>query len=171
MHSFIRGSSSLFFIISTMKAFYSSKLLLYKLSNVFLVVASYLCNSSNFNEPYLLIDLVAIITVASCYINHFYINSALFSAVVFEYNRVKYIQNTKNLTLFLACLKSCYYTYHYVDNAHFFVLISSWIIAASSYQLRYYLITNKINKYNLLLTYLLHISVTNTIYISSITAV
>ena len=51
MISFIKGFSSLFFIISTYKAFICSNNILWKLSNFGLIFASYLYNSSD-NDLY-----------------------------------------------------------------------------------------------------------------------
>lgn len=65
---FINGSSSLLFIISTIKAFYVSKLITWKISNFLLIFASFLCNATEYNPILLLIDYFAIYLICISYI-------------------------------------------------------------------------------------------------------
>ena len=92
---FIKGSSSFLFAISTIKAFYCSKLISWKLSNFLLIVASYLCNASEYKECYLLLDYLAICLVCCSYINNMYINIPYILLFIYEYKTYKSIENIK----------------------------------------------------------------------------
>ena len=70
----IHGTSSLLFLISTAKAFSSSNLLSWKLSNCLLVIASFLCNATEYNSIFMLSDYIAIYLVCISYINSMFIN-------------------------------------------------------------------------------------------------
>lgn len=167
---FIKGSSSLLFLISTIKALYSSNLIFWKMSNVFLVVASFLCNATEYKNIFLLIDYLAIFLVCTSYINNIYINTTYFLFLIYEYNKYGSIENTKNIAFATAIGKSTLYTYLYVDNIHFYVIFASSIIGTIIYKIRYYFLINNNKKYILLITYLFHICTMNIMYISSITA-
>ena len=164
---FIKGSSSLIFLISTIKAFYSSNLFFWKISNVFLIIASFLCNATEYKKLFLLFDYLAIFLVCVSYINNVYINTTYLLCLVYEYHKYNSIENTKNLAFATAIGKSTVYTYLYVDNIHFYVIFASSIFGILIYKIRYYLHDDK---YRLLITYLFHICTMNIMYISSITA-
>ena len=69
-----------------------------------------------------------------------------------------------------AFTKSMIYTYFYLDKLYFIIVLSSTIGSFIFYILRYYFYVELNNqKYNLLMTYMLHICLMNIIYISSIT--
>ncbi len=167
---FIKGSSSLLFLISTIKAFYSSNLFFWKISNVFLVIASFLCNATEYKHIFLLIDYLAIFLVCASYINNIYINAIYFLFLIYEYNKYNSIETTKNIAFATAIGKSTLYTYLYVDNIHFCVIFASSIVGILIYKIRYYLHVNNNKKYILLITYLFHICTMNIMYVSSITA-
>ena len=168
---FIKGSSSLLFIISTIKCFYSSTLLTVKLSNIFLVIASFIYNASSMSQCYLFYDYLGIFLVSSSYINNIIINILLLLSLIYEYKCIKSIEYTKNIAFLLAVSKSLVYTYLYVDKLHFNILLQSVVYGIFIYKIRNYFYVNKNNKkYNLFLTYLFHICIMNIIYISSITA-
>ena len=167
---FIKGSSSLLFLISTIKAFYSSNLFFWKISNVFLVIASFLCNATEYKHIFLLIDYLAIFLVCASYINNIYINATYFLFLIYEYNKYNSIETTKNIAFATAIGKSTLYTYLYVDNIHFCVIFASSIVGILIYKIRYYLHVNNNKKYILLITYLFHICTMNIMYVSSITA-
>ena len=168
---YINGSSSLLFIISTLKAFYSSNLISWKISNIFLVGALFLCNATKYNPTFLFIDYLAIYLVCLSYINNIYITVPYSLLLLYEYKKYKTIENTKNLTFITAIGKTNINTYLYVDNFHYTIIIISSLSSVVVYKIRYFLYKNNNKKYNLLLTYLLHISIMNIIYISSITAI
>jgi hypothetical protein len=167
---FIKGSSSLLFIISTIKALYSSNLIFWKTSNAFLVVASFLCNATDYKKIFLLTDYLAIFLVCTSYINNIYINTTYFLFLIYEYNKYNSIENTKNLAFITAISKSTLYTYLYVDNIHFCVICASSIFGTIIYKIRYHVNVNNNEKYILLITYLFHICTMNILYVSSITA-
>jgi hypothetical protein len=167
---FIKGSSSLLFLISTIKAFYSSNLIFWKISNAFLVVASFLCNATGYKNIFLLIDYFAIFLVCVSYINNIYINVTYFLFLIYEYNKYNSIENTKNIAFITAIGKSTLYTYLYVDNIHFYIICASSIFGTIIYKIRYYVNVNNNEKYILIITYLFHICTMNIMYISSITA-
>jgi len=168
---YINGSSSLLFIISTLKAFYSSNLISWKMSNVFLVGASFLCNASEYNPTFLFMDYLAIYLVCLSYINNIYVSVPYTLLLIYEYKNYKTIENTKNLTFITAIGKTNIHTYLYVDNLRYTIISISSLSSLIIYKIRYFLYKNNNKKYNLLLTYLLHINIMNIIYISSITAI
>ena len=167
----IKGSSSLLFIISTVKAFYCSNLISWKLFNVLLIGASFLCNATEYKNIFLLLDYFAIYLVCTSYINNIYINIPYSLLLIYEFNTSKSIIKIKNLAYVTAIGKSIVYTYLYVDDFHFFIIFTSATVGIVVYKIRSYFHENYNKKYTLLLTYLLHICTMNIIYIASITAV
>jgi hypothetical protein len=168
---FIKGSSSLLFIISTSKAFNSSNLISWKLSNLFLIGASFLCNATEYKPNFLLLDYLAIYLVSLSYINNMYINIPYSLFLIYEYNKYNSIVNVKNLAFLSAIGKSIMYTYLYVDKNSYYIILTSSISGIIVYKIRNVLHEIDNNKYTLLLTYLFHICIMNILYISSITAV
>ena len=165
---FINGSSSLLFLISTIKSFYCSNSILWKLSNVFLICASFLCNATEYSSIFLLLDYFAIYLVCISYINNIYINILFSLLLVYEYKKYNSIEKIKNLTFLIAVIKCITYNYN-------IILISSILFGIIIYKIRYdilhykkYDILNK-KKYNICLTYLFHICIMNIIYIASAT--
>ena len=167
----INGSSSLLFIISTIKAFYISKLITWKISNLFLIFASFLCNATEYNPLLLLVDYFAIYLICISYINNLYINTLYSLLLIYEYKNYNSIENTKNLAFLYAIVKSIIHTYLYVDNFHYYIIITSSISGIIVYKVRYFLLEKNNEKYKLLLTYIFHICIMNIIYVSSITAI
>lgn len=168
---FIRGASSLFFIISTIKAFYCSKLIFWKLSNFFLIGASFLCNATQYSTTYLVVDYIAIYLVSTSYINNCYINVPYSLLLTYEYNKYNSIENVKDAAFLTAMGKSIIYTYLYVDKTHFYIIMSSSIAGVIIYKIRCALHEKNNKKYTLLLTYLFHFCVMSVLYVSSNTAV
>jgi hypothetical protein len=70
----IYGLSSLLFIFPTFKAFLYSQSIFWKLSNLFLIPISFLCNAMEYKNPYLVLDYLCIFLVGISYIQHFYWN-------------------------------------------------------------------------------------------------
>ena len=167
---FIRGSSSLLLIISTIKAFYCSTLIAWKLSNIFLIFASFLCNASEYCVDFLVLDYFAIFLICTSYINNIYANTGFFSIVTYEYNKYKSIENTKNLAVVTAATKSLVYTYFYADNFHFILIVASSISGIIVYRVRLYFVEKNKKMGVLFLTYLFHICVMNVLYVTSVTA-
>jgi hypothetical protein len=166
----INGSSSLLFIINTIKAFYCSNLLTWKLSNCFLVVASFLCNAYEYKSPYLFLDYLAIFLISTSYINNISINVPYTLFIIYEYKDTNSIEVMKNIACATAIGKTVIYTYLYVDKLSYYIALSSAISGTCVYTLRVYLHKNNNKKYTLLLTYILHISIMNLLYIASSTA-
>lgn len=166
----INGSSSFLFIISTIKAFYCSNLLLWKLSNSFLIIASFLCNACEYKEPYLFLDYLAIFVISTSYINNISINIPYTFLIIYEYKDTNSIEIMKNIACASAIGKTIAYTYLYVDKIHYYIALSSVISGTCVYTIRVYLHEKNNKKYTLLLTYLLHISIMNLLYVASITA-
>jgi len=167
---FIKGSSSLLFLISTIKAFYSSNLIAWKISNFLLIFASFLCNATDYKHTFLLMDYFAIFLVCTSYINNIYINTLYFLMLIYEYKKHNSIENTKNIAFATAVGKSIMYTYLYVDNIHFYVILTSSLSGIIIYKTRYYFHLNNNKKYILPMTCLFHICTMNIMYVSSITA-
>lgn len=168
---FIKGSISLLFIISTMKAFYCSKLISWKLSNVFLIGASFFCNATEYKNVFLLLDYLAIYLVCISYINNIFINVPYSLLLMYEYNKYNSIENIKNVAFVTAIGKSIVYTYFTLDNTHYYILLTSSISGVIVYKIRYFFHKRNNTKHTFLLTYLFHICIMNIMYISSITAV
>jgi hypothetical protein len=168
---FIKGSSSLLFIISTVKAFYSSKLISWKLSNVFLIGASFLCNATEYKNVFLLLDYLAIYLVCISYINNILINIPYSLLLMYEYSKYNSIENMKNVAFVTGVGKSIVYTYLHGNNIHYCIILISSISGVVIYKVRCFFHKRNNTKYTLLLTYLFHICVMNIMYVSSITAV
>ena len=161
---FINGSSSLLFLISTIKSFYCSKLILYKIFNSLLVCASFLCNATEYKRKYLLLDYITIILISTSYINNLIINSILLLLLYKYFNLIEYI---KNVAFTIAISKCMIYNYVH-DKNNFYIIFVSTTFGVIIYKIRYNL-ENK--KYNLFLTYLFHISITSILYHTSISAI
>jgi len=165
----INGSSSLLFIISTTKAFYCSSLLWWKVTNAFLVIASFLCNATEYHPIYMQMDYLAIYLVCISYMNHS-INILYTLLLIYEYKTYKSIETVKNVVFACSVTKSMVRTYLHVDAFHYKVLLLSSISGIIIYKIRYYLLHHNITKYKLLLTYMFHLCIMNILYVSSITA-
>jgi hypothetical protein len=166
----LRGISSLLFIIPTIKSFYCSNLISWKISNFILIIASFLCNVTNYHIIFLIFDYLSIYSVSLSYINNKYITILSILLLIYEYNKSNSIEIIKNVVLITAIIKSIIYTYLYVNKFYFYIHLISSIVSICLYKLRYFLYINNNNKYILLLTYLFHICITIILYVSSITA-
>jgi len=171
MTYFIKGSSSLLFLISTTKAFYCSRLILWKFSNVFLIGASFLCNATEYKPILLLFDYFAIYMVSISYINNIYINIPYTILLILEYKKKNSIENIKNIAFLTAIVKSIVNTYLYLDIVYYNIIIISSLLGITTYIIRYLLYSKNNHNYKIALTYLFHICIMNILYISSITAV
>jgi hypothetical protein len=76
----------------------------------------------------------------------------------------------KNIACATAIGKTVIYSYLYTEKIYYYIAFSSAISGTCIYSLRVYLHKNNNKKYTLLLTYLLHISIMNLLYVASITA-
>lgn len=168
---FAKGSSSLLFIISATKSLYCSKLILWKIFNSTLIVVSYLCNASNFENHFLFLDYLTIFSACSSYINAGFVNSFLIFVLLYEYNAYKSIENAKNAAFITALIKAIIHTYLYVDMLHYHIILYSSIFGIIVYKIRYNLYLRNNFVYHLPLTYAFHLCIMNIMYISSITAV
>ena len=171
MISFIKGLSSFLFIISTYKAFICSNNLLWKLSNFGLIFASYFYNSSNDDPYYLFMDHLMIACCCLSYINYIPITQIIVSYSMIEYNKTKSIEHSKNLSLLFVICKSCINSYNYLHINYFYtILLCSLMSVIIFYTRRYLYFKNVSLFYYIMLTYMLHICVSTTLYISSMTA-
>jgi len=170
-YDFIQGSSSLLFIISAVKAFYSSKLPMWKASNTFLVVASYLCNASDYEKNRLLLDYIAIIMVCTSYMNNAQFNSAIYLCLISEYLNTGSIKSVKDATFGTTVAKTIVNTYLYVDKAHFYVILTSAITSMILYKIRYILYESNNRRYHNHITWIFHTCIMLLMYIASSTAV
>lgn len=118
MYQLVNGVSSLLFIISTIKAFISSDLILWKLSNAVLIISSHLCNAYSF-EKYLLFYYTMIYVTSLSYLNNSMIILPLISSGIYEFVKTGSIENPKNITFGITLLKSITCAYIYIDNQHF----------------------------------------------------
>jgi hypothetical protein len=172
MISFIKGLSSFLFIIPTYKAFITSNNLLWKLSNLGLIFASYFYNSSNNNLSYLFMDHLMICCCCLSYINQLSVTQIIVSHSLLEWNKTNSIENSKNLSLFFVICKSCLKTYTYLHINYFYTISTCFLLATIIYFVRKYLYYYRnISLINyILLTYMLHICISTTLYISNMTA-
>jgi hypothetical protein len=168
MYQLINGFSSLLFVISTIKAFMISDLILWKVSNLVLIISSHLCNSYSF-EKYLLFDYIMIYFTSMSYLNNSMLNSLLVLSGIYEYIKTESIEYTKNVSFGITLLKSIACAYIYIDRQHFFLILGVSSVGIFIYKIRYglYLIDPIKTWY---LTWVWHACVTTILYISSITA-
>lgn len=168
------GLSSLLFIISTTKAFLVSEYFCWKWSNVFLIFASYLCNYYKFADQFLLLDYLSILVVCASYVNDPIITLGLLVGGAYEYYKSQDIVYCKNTAFFLAVGKSILYTLLFVDNTHYYIVLSSSFGGVLVFYIRtnLFFTNNKSveHKYHIFLTWVLHFCIMNIMYISSITA-
>ena len=169
--AFIKGSSSFLFLFPIIKFYHFNQNYLWKLSNIILCIASYLCNAYDYTPILLSFDYFAICFVGLCYINNIYINVPLLALVMFEYKKRNAIQNTRFILPLSASLKHAYNCHFYFNDDYIYLSISSFSFATVIYTIRYYLIKNRINEYNLITTYLFHICITILLYVSNATIV
>ena len=182
----LRGSSSLLFCISFYQAFTVSKLLFWKISNGYLIFASFLCNASN-NPQFLLLDYLAIFCVCSSYINSSYLNQFLTNLCFLEFGAYETIDNAKNITYIIAMCKSIYQTNLYCPPIYTILLFANYLLATATYLYRrhlyyevplYYKQIDNTTSYSnipyyyyIFLTWIIHLNITLAMSISSITAV
>ena len=171
MISFIKGVSSFLFIIPTYKALICSNNLLWKLSNFGLIFASYCYNSSNDNPHYLFMDHLMIVCCCLSYIKNMSVTQMIVSSSLIEWNKTNFIDNSKNLSLFFVICKSFVNTYTYLHINYFYALCACSFTSIIIFFVRRYLYYNNVSLfYYILLTYMLDICVSTTLYISSMTA-
>lgn len=171
MISFIKGLSSFLFIISTYKACICSNNLLWKISNFGLIFASYCYNSSNDDPYYLFMDHLMIASCCLSYINYLPITQIIVSYSMLEYNKTNSIEHSKNLSLFFVICKSCMNTYNYLHINYFYTIFTCSLLSIIIFYVRRYLYFRNVSLfYYIMLTYMLHICVSTTLYISSMTA-
>jgi hypothetical protein len=171
MISFIKGLSSFLFVISTYKAFICSKSLLWKLSNFFFMFASYLYNSSDDDPYYLFMDHLMIACCCLSYVNYLPITQIIVFSSLLEYNKTNSIEHSKNLSLFCVICKSCINSYIYLPIEYFYTIFTSSFTSIIIFYVRRYLYFKNISLfYYILLTYMFHICVFTSLYISSMTA-
>ena len=116
-------NSSLLFIISTIKALYVSKLILWKVFNILLIISSYLCNSFNeVDKNIILFDYLAIFLVCISYLNNMKINVILIALLIYEYYKFSTISSTKTITFVLTILTSIVYTYIYTSPLYYNII-------------------------------------------------
>ena len=169
----VNASSSLLFIISTIQAFYVSKLTTWKIFNSALVVISFLCNATTnyeYDKNLLFLDYLNIYLLSITYINHSYINTPYSLFILYEYIHSGSIINMKNLAFITAILKCMVQTYLYVDKFHFYLLVSSSLTGIGTYEIRYIMFKHNNMAYILPITYIFHGCITAILYVSSITA-
>ena len=88
-----------------------------------------------------------------------------------EYNKTNSIEHSKNLSLFFVICKSCMNTYNYLHINYFYTIFTASLLSVIIFYVRRYLYFRNISLfYYILLTYMLHICVFTTLYISSMTA-
>jgi hypothetical protein len=180
----IKGYSSLLFIVSFIRSLYGD-LFLYKISHVLLIIASFLCNASEFDSWYVQMDYASIFLISTSYLNNAAINGGFAIYIIYEYSNYRSIENAKNMAFGTSVATSIYKGYYYLDNAHFYTLVISSVAGVIIYKIRYDTLTRpeitgntntpqfpiiSNNTYILLLTSVFHVCVMNILYISCLTA-
>jgi hypothetical protein len=168
-HQFIKGASSLLFIISAIKSFYCSNSICWKFSNTLVIIASYLCNAFDYHPSFLTIDYITIFLICTSYLNNLLLNSGLVFLLIREYTTRKTIDDAKNMSFAFATVKCVIKNYFYLDKVHYYIFFFSAIFGIAIYKIRYNLINANNHKYTLFLTFLMHICATIMMYVSSIT--
>jgi hypothetical protein len=157
-----KGLSSLLFLIPTVHSFYIPTLATWKLSNGFLVCASFLCNASNFDPTLVLFDYFAIYLVSISYLNDMYFTFVFTSLLLYEYYYYQTIETTKNVAFITSSIKSI------KDTNYYWSLCTNLWMGFILYTIRNY--KYKYNQPTLIWTGLFHITITSMLYISSFTA-
>jgi len=165
----IQGFSSLFFIISAIKSIYVSNNKLWKASNIFLVLSSYLCNATDYIERYLFMDHIAIIGIGISYINLSILKNIIFHIISYDYYLHGNLENSKDTFYIIAIIKSVVHTSILTESINTLVLILSIIIGVISINTRRS-IEIKDKSIIMLLTWVWHFCMMNVLYISSITS-
>jgi hypothetical protein len=160
----IYGLSSLVFIVPTIKAF-SCKNWLWKILNVCVVGASFLCNVYQYQEPYLSFDYFCIFLICLTCIDDKRFNIPLIKAFAFEYSVNHSMSITKNTAFVLSNIKAITRTYEKAPN-YFTIIIASSMMSWVVYYIRMY---SEEIMVQILLTWVFHISCATTLYVSSIT--
>ena len=161
-----RGLSSLLLCIPTFRSIHVSNSFMWKISNASTVVSSFLCNSHNYSK-FLLYDYFSITLICISYINNPFINTILVLFLLHEYQTTGSIELTKNIAFGLAVSMSIFHTYMIKDYKHCKMITIGGVGGAIIYGIRYYLYTQDITTYNILLTTLWHASSACLLYGSS----
>ncbi len=173
-----KGGSSLLFIISFIKSLYGGEqLFYYKISHVFLIIASFVCNASEFQSTYVQFDYASIFLICISHLNNAAINSALGIYLVYEYSYHRSIENAKNMAFGMSVATSIYKGYYYLDNVHYYTLVISSGVGVVIYKIRYDICKHP-NTFSksvdnstkiIWLTTLFHVCIMNILYVSCLT--
>lgn len=163
----VKGGSSLLFIIPFIKSLYCSKILAWKASIFILTAMSFLCNANDNKQPYLFLDYFAIFLTTISYVNRMELNILFYLLIIYEYKKYNSIERTKNISFVFTVIRSFINTYYYVGNSYYYVLVISSVTGTVIYKIRYNLYDKQ---YYRRLTYLFHVCIMNILYITSITA-
>jgi len=132
------GGSSLLFIISATQSLLTSEILLWKLSNILIIITSYLSNTY-FCENYRFFDYIVISSLAMIYINNYVINSIFLLCFFVEFLLKKNISLTKNIVFLSACILALFNTFHSNYELYLYLLLVMIIgILALQYRNIYY---------------------------------
>jgi hypothetical protein len=133
-HVIMRGLSSLLFIVSAYEAYNVSDMIMWKISNMILVISSFLCNVYPIPK-YMLFDYLTIILICISYINNLYINIIILFVLAYEYITYKTVTSTRNLVVILAILYLFYKTY-YTSIENFEIIMGMLILGLCVWYLR-----------------------------------
>lgn len=164
------GGSSFLFIIPTIKVLFTSNLMFWKLSNIFLVISSVLCNAYKYNYGLLVFDYFMITMVSVSYINNININMLIGILFYLECIIKNDITMTKNIAFISSVSLIAINTYKYYP-VLFTQYIASLIIGVISRYIRNLPAYINNNTIGLLLTSIWHICITNILFTASYTAI
>jgi len=130
----MRGLSSLLFTVSAYEAFNISDMIMWKISNMILVISSFLWNVYSIPE-YMLFDYLTIICVCMSYIDNAYVNIMLLFLLAYEYMKYKTVTTTRNIVAFITILYLFYKTY-YNSIENFEIIMGMLILGLCVWYLR-----------------------------------
>ena len=164
------GGSSLLFIIPAIQALFTSELIAWKLSNIMIIISSYLYNTYDC-KACRDFDYMVISAIAMSYLNNYNINILFGICFYLEILLKKEITMTKNIIFLLTCGLSLFNTF-YVDYWLFIYLLSVIVIGipALLYRNLFYYSTGY-TPVVCFLTTMLHICAGSILFVSSYTAI
>lgn len=164
------GGSSLLFIISAIQALFTSELVAWKLSNIMIIISSYLYNTYDC-KACRDFDYMVISAIAMSYLNNYNMNILFGICFYLEILLKKEITMTKNIIFLLTCGLSLFNTF-YIDYWLFIYFLSVIVIGIPALQYRnlfYY--STGYTPVVCFLTTLWHICAGSILFVSSYTAI
>lgn len=161
--------SSLLFLIPFFRSLYLPEFILFKILLFFCLLSSCLYNNKylntypSFNNNYLLFDQLNISLLICVYYSYY----ILIILLVVEYYKYQQINYSTQLFFCIWCIKILTATY-YINLLYFYSIILCLLFVLCSFTIRTILCYKYIFSYNIILTWIWHISIVPIMYISII---